>query len=80
MSNQDHLLDFEYDESTLSEDHLLGHSDSEVEPMEKDDNIVFVEKEPEDLGSLLACREKDLFSQEEDLSNSQLLAVANAPT
>ena len=32
-----------------------------------------------DPSSLLACGEKDLFSQEEDLSDSQLVAHVNAP-
>ena len=63
MSAQDHLPDYEYDESALSEDYLLGHSDPEEEPMEQDNKVVFVEeRQPEDPGSLLACGEKDLFS------------------
>ena len=49
--------------------------------MEQDDKVVFLEeRQPEDPGSLLFCGEKDLFSQEEALSNSQLLAAVNAPT
>ena len=49
--------------------------------MEQDNNILIVEeRQPEDPGSLLACGEKDLFSQEEDLSDSQLAAYVNAPS
>ena len=41
--NQDHLLDFEYDGSTLGEVHLLDHLNPEEEPMEQND-VVFLEK------------------------------------
>ena len=37
------------------------------------------EVQPEDPGSMLSCREKDLFD-EEDLSDSQLVAAVSAPT
>ena len=48
--------------------------------MEQDDEVVIVEGcQSQVLGSMLACREKDLLSQEE-LSNSQLVTVINAPT
>ena len=49
--------------------------------MEQEYKLVFVEeRQPEDPDSLLACKEKDLFSQEEDLSDCQLLAAVTAPT
>ena len=49
--------------------------------MEQDDEVVIVEVcHSEDPGSLLACGEKDLFSQDEDLSDSQLADYINAPT
>ena len=67
--------------NTPGVDQLLGQSDLEDKPMEQDDKVVIVEEyQSEDPGSLLACGEKDLFSQEEDLSNSQLVDYVNAPT
>ena len=54
-------------------DQLLGQSNPE------DEVIIVEECQSEDPSSLLACREKDLFSQEEDLSSSQLVAYVNTP-
>ena len=60
MSDQDFLLDCEYDVSALGEDNLLDQSDPEVEPMEQDKVVIVEERQPEDPDSLLACREGPL--------------------
>ena len=73
-------LDFKYDANAPEVDQLLGQSNPEDVDMEQDDKVVTVEEcQSQDLSSMLACGEKDLFSQEE-LSNSQLVAFINAPT
>jgi len=49
--------------------------------MEQDEEVIIVEEcQSEDTGSLVACGEKDLCSQEEDISNSQLATLINAQT
>ena len=81
MCVQEHLLDLEYDNNALGVDQLLGQSDPEDKPMEQDNKVIIVEEhQSEDPGSLLAFGEKDLFSQEEDLSNFQLVAYINTST
>ena len=58
----------------------MGQSYPEDVDMEQDDEVVIMEEcQSQDLGSMLACGEKDLFSQEE-LSDSQLVTFINAPT
>ena len=80
MSGFQEPLDFEYDANAPKVDQLLDQSDPEDMDMEQDDEVVIVEEcQSQDFGSMLACGEEDLFSQEE-LSNFQLLAIVNAPT
>ena len=80
MSGFQEPLDFEYDANAPKVDQLLDQSDPEDIDMEQDDEVVIVEEcQSQDFGSMLACGEEDLFSQEE-LSNFQLLAIVNALT
>ena len=80
MSSLEDPLDFEYNANTPEVDQLLDQSDPEDVDMEQDNKVVIVEEcQSQDLGSMLACGEKDLFSHEE-LSDSQLVAFINAPT
>ena len=80
MSGFQEPLDFEYDANSPKVDQLLDQSDPQDVDIEKDNEVFIMEEcQSQDLGSMLACGEKDLFSQEE-LSNSQLLTFVNAPT
>ena len=80
MSGFKEPLDFEYDANTPEVNQLLGQSYPGDSDMEQDDKVVIVKEcQSQDLGSMLACGEKDLFSQE-DLSDSLLVAFINAPT
>ena len=80
MSGFEEPSDFEYNAKAPEVDQLLGQSNPEDVDMEQDNKVVIVEEcQSQDLGSMLACGEKDLFSQEE-LSDSQLVTFINAPT
>ena len=79
MSAFEEPLDFEYDAKAPEVDQLLGQSYPEDVDMEQDDEVVIMEEcQSQDLGSMLACGERDLFSQEEDLSDSQLVTFINS--
>ena len=80
MSSFEEPLDFKYNANVPEVDQLLGQSDPEDVDTEQDNKVVIVEEcQSQDLGSMLACGEKDLFSQEE-LSDSQLVTFINALT
>ena len=80
MSGFQAPLDFKYDANAPEVDQLLGQSNPEDMDMEHDNEVVIVEEcQSQDLGSMLACGEKDLLSQE-NLSDSHLVAFFNPLT
>ena len=75
--NQDILLDYKCDD-IQGEDLLDQSADSEEEPMEQE-VVVLKEVQPADPGHMLACSDRDIFT-EVDRTNSRHVAAINAPT
>ena len=76
MSDEHNLLDYECDDQ---EDTLLDLSEDLEEPMEQGE-AKLEEKQSEDPGHLLTCGDRDIFEEDDHLTDSQLLAAVNAPT
>ena len=76
MSDEHNLLDYECDDQG---DTLLDTSEDLKEPIEQGE-AELKEKQSEDPGCLLTCGDRDIFEEDDCLTDSQLLIAVNAPT
>ena len=74
--SDEHNLDYECDDQG---DTLLNQSEDLEEPM-KQGEAELEEKQSEDPGCLLTCSDRDIFEEDDCLTDSQLLAAINTPT